>query len=95
MVAERAGLDGVLYLRLQVALMLAVLFLALLSTAVVIPTNLSGDEGLQGAAASDSYNIKLGSDKFYVHALYMAVASFTLVQQGRTYHGRLSPHDAN
>ena len=39
-----------------------------------------GSECQGRGPASDSYNIiKPGSDKFYVHALYMAVASFTLV----------------
>jgi len=78
-IAERAGLDGVLYLRLQVALMLATLFLALLATVSILPANLSGEEGLSGAAASESYNIKSASDKYWVHALYVVVASFTLV----------------
>jgi len=74
-VAERTGVDAVLYLRLLEGAIRHVGVLALLALAVLLPVNLTGKEAHRGVAAADTYNVEQGSPKLYAHACFVVVAS--------------------
>ena len=77
-VARVAGLEAMIYLRMQKTLGSSLCFIAFLALAMVMPVNLTGSMGHGEEAAADSYNVDSHSNKFYCHAVFVVLSSLIL-----------------